>query len=288
MSSSIAAQGQVVIAACVLYAVLAMASLGVSIGTRANPGSQLRLQVNAWWLIFPVVSVCLVFYPAGPLALIVLIGALAIRELAPLHARPRRFVPACGAVLAATMAIALARPALLPALFLAALCALAACLHRQTREGLLLAAFTLMLAGVSFLAPLMQADQPLRWMFYLFVLTALNDVGQFIAGKTLGRQRIAPHISPNKTWQGLAGGVAVSIAVSTALGGYLGLAGLPVLAGIGAVLALGGFAGDLAYSAVKRRLGLKDFSQLIPGHGGILDRVDSLVATCPLLYFLIR
>ena len=249
MFSSFAAHGHVVSAACVLYAVLALASLGVAVGTRARPVSQLRLQVNSWWLIFPVVSVCLAFYPAGPMALVVLIGALALRELVALRGT-------------------------------------------ASRNAWLTATFIATMTGLGFLLALMQLplapSHYLRWMFYLFVLTALNDVGQFIAGTTLGRQRIAPAISPNKTWQGLAGGVVLSIAVSLALGAWLDLAKLPKLAFLGAVLALGGFAGDLAYSAVKRRLGIKDFSQLIPGHGGILDRVDSLVVTCPLLYLWIR
>lgn len=130
--------------------------------------------------------------------------------------------------------------------------------------------------------------QRFGWLFYLYVLTTLNDVAQFISGTMFGRHHIAPGISPNKTWQGLAGGMAVTLLLSLSLGAYLGLAPAPWLATLALLLSLGGFAGDLLFSAAKRKLGIKDFSTLIPGHGGILDRVDSLVVTAPLLYLLLR
>jgi phosphatidate cytidylyltransferase len=122
------------------------------------------------------------------------------------------------------------------------------------------------------------------WCFYLFVLTALNDIAQFVSGKSLGRHKIAARLSPNKTWQGLLGGMLVSALVSVALGRYLQLASTGQLVSLALLLSMGGFVGDLSFSAAKRYIGIKDFSQLIPGHGGILDRVDSLVLTAPLLY----
>ena len=127
----------------------------------------------------------------------------------------------------------------------------------------------------------------LAWLFYLFIVTALNDIGQFVSGKLFGNRKIAPSISPNKTWQGLAGGVVVSQLVTLALTSYLQLGSLGTMAGVALLLSLGGFFGDLMFSAAKRYLGIKDFSQLIPGHGGILDRIDSLVVTAPLLYILL-
>ncbi|MFP5394386.1 MAG: phosphatidate cytidylyltransferase [Gammaproteobacteria bacterium] len=237
---------QIVAAASLLYVLLGLATLGVNIGTRARPASQLRLQVYAWWLIFPVVSVSLYLYPLGPSLLVLLIGALAARELLRLWQGLGR-----------------------------------------THTHLLLATFVFALAGVSFILALARGSAGPSWLFYLFVLTALNDIGQFVTGTLFGRQKVAPTISPNKTWQGLAGGVAISVLLSLALGSFLALAPARWLAGAGAALALAGFAGDIAFSFVKRRLAIKDFSTLIPGHGGILDRVDSLVLTAPLLYFAI-
>ncbi len=122
------------------------------------------------------------------------------------------------------------------------------------------------------------------WLFYLFALTAINDICQFVLGKLFGRHKIAPRSSPNKTWEGLLGGILGSSAFSVVLGLHLQLGSAAHLACLGFALAIIGFLGDLAFSNTKRRLGIKDFSQLIPGHGGILDRVDSLVLTAPALY----
>ena len=294
MLTFLSAHGQIVLAACLLYGLLAAASLGVSVGTRSRPASQLRLQVNAWWLIFPVVSASLMFYPVGPAILVLGIGVLAARELAP-HARRARLLFAVFiAQLAAFAALAWIWPPLGMAIaaMIGAITSAWYCLA-GTRAGLLLAAFSMTMAGLGFIVAL--TDLPLApgillaWLFYLFVLTALNDIGQFVFGTLFGKQKIVRHISPNKTWQGLGGGILVSVLVSLTLGEYLRLAASQRwLIAVGVLLSLGGFAGDVGFSALKRRLGIKDFSQLIPGHGGILDRVDSLVLTAPLLYVALR
>lgn len=132
-----------------------------------------------------------------------------------------------------------------------------------------------------------EPERNLRWLFYLFVLTALNDIGQFVTGKLFGKHKIAPTLSPNKTWQGLAGGIAVSQVTSFLIGTYLSLAAAHTLVTYALLLSIAGFVGDLMFSAAKRSLAIKDFSALIPGHGGILDRADSLVLTAPLLYCLL-
>lgn len=244
---------QVAIAMAILYAVLAAASLSVRLAARGAAPGMLSHQVNAWWRIFPVVSLALLAYPLGLSALAGLVCVLALRELAALRA--------------------LRRGCRLAPLVLA---------------GLLLATVAAMLVLAAFPALPLGAHASLAWVFYLFVLTALNDIGQFVSGTLFGRHRIAPTISPNKTWQGLAGGIAISQCVSLALGGYLALATAGTLMLYALLLSLAGFMGDLAFSAAKRRLAIKDFSSLIPGHGGILDRVDSLVFTAPLLYCLLR
>lgn len=291
MHSSLAVGSPTVSAMVVLYLMLAMASLGAAFKTRAVAHSQLRLQINAWWLIFPLVSLGLLFYPAGPALLALLICSLAVRELTR-HCRSSRglFFFRCTATLALAAVLSWQQPhlaiLLLPWM---ALAQFAYFLWRRQTDQLLLLLFFSTCCGLSFIVQLMQLplteETSIAWLFYLFAMTALNDIGQFIAGKTLGRHTIAARISPNKTWQGLFGGMLVSVLASATLGSYLHLASLPQLLLFGLLMSLGGFAGDMLFSAAKRFLGIKDFSSLIPGHGGILDRVDSLVVTAPLLYF---
>lgn len=121
-------------------------------------------------------------------------------------------------------------------------------------------------------------------VLFLVIVTQLNDVAQFIWGKSMGRTKILPTVSPGKTWGGFLGGVGTTTVISLALAPWLTplSPGLSVVAGIG--IATFGFMGDVCVSAVKRDLGLKDTSQLLPGHGGILDRVDSLTYTAPLFF----
>ncbi|WP_394782192.1 phosphatidate cytidylyltransferase [Undibacterium sp.] len=283
------------IAMAALYLMLGICSIAVGIATRASPGSQLRSQVYAWWLIFPFVSLCIFLYPFGPLLLMLLISGLAVHELVTHDSghgdRHALFRLTCLLMLALVLGLTYRQPgsaSLLAGLVLAQL--LVFVFRRDSRQ-LLLLLFFVCCCGLSFLIQFTQLPFPaqtnLAWLFYLFALTALNDIAQFVSGKCFGRQKIARRISPNKTWQGLAGGIAVCVLVSALLGSYLQLASLPYLISIAVLLSLGGFAGDLLFSAGKRYLQIKDYSQLIPGHGGILDRVDSLVVTAPLLYQLI-
>nr|WP_315401564.1 phosphatidate cytidylyltransferase [uncultured Duganella sp.] len=281
---------EIIVSLGMLYLLLGMASLGVGWTLRARPYSQLRLQVNSWWLIFPVLTASLLLHPAGTVLLVLVIGMLALRELAPFGGR--RFAWLAALVLSAVIIATRLRPGALDAVAPPML-ALLLLTYRRRRAAPVLAwlLWLTLCYSCSFLMrydtlPL-EAGQRLSWLFYLYALTALNDVAQFIGGSVFGRHRIAPGISPNKTWQGLAGGVAVTLGLSLALGRYLHLADARHLALYALLLSVGGFCGDLMFSAAKRAYGVKDFSQLIPGHGGILDRVDSLVVTAPLLYFLI-
>ncbi len=125
-------------------------------------------------------------------------------------------------------------------------------------------------------------------VLFLVILTQLNDVFQFCWGKTLGRRKILPTISPGKTWEGFLGGVATTTALSMVLAPWLTPMNtlLAFFAGLG--IGCFGFMGDVCVSAVKRDLGLKDTSQLLPGHGGILDRVDSLTYTAPLFFHFVH
>ena len=124
-------------------------------------------------------------------------------------------------------------------------------------------------------------------LLFLLVVTEASDVLQYVWGKLLGRRRIAPTISPNKTWGGFAGGIASATVIGAALWWLTPFA--PWLAAIMAlVIALMGVAGGLTMSAIKRDRGVKDFGNLIPGHGGVLDRIDSLCFAAPVFFQLTR
>jgi phosphatidate cytidylyltransferase len=271
--------------------VLAFASITVSIKTYLRPDNALRLQINAWWRIFPLISLGLYWHSAGIFILTLLICSLAARELAQYFIGVRwHFWIMCLIIFVTVFALQhYAIPPfvfLLPGLLIAQL--LLFCI-RPVCNHLLLSLFFVLSYSLSFInefsSLLFTSELIVAWSFYLFAITALNDVAQFVSGTRFGKQKIAVSISPNKTWQGLAGGVIISVLVSVVLGNYLRLTDISSLILLGIMLSIGGFFGDLLFSVAKRFLGIKDFSNLIPGHGGILDRADSLVATAPLLYF---
>ncbi len=121
-------------------------------------------------------------------------------------------------------------------------------------------------------------------LLFLVFLTQFNDIMQYVWGKLLGSIKVIPKVSPNKTLGGLLGGIVTTTMLSWLLAPYLTpLVGWEPLAA-GVLIGLAGFVGDVSISAVKRDLGIKDTGNLIPGHGGILDRVDSLTYTAPLFF----
>ena len=122
------------------------------------------------------------------------------------------------------------------------------------------------------------ADYGVVAVLFVLLLVWMADIGAYAAGRTFGGPKLAPRISPNKTWSGALGGLLGSALVALAVGAYLdGIAVLPIVI-VAIILAIASQIGDLYESSVKRRFGIKDSSNLIPGHGGILDRVDGLIA----------
>lgn len=129
--------------------------------------------------------------------------------------------------------------------------------------------------------------QNAKLMFYLVLVVQLSDVLQFVWGKSIGRRRVAPSISPNKTWEGLIGGIGTTTLVGAAL--WWATPFSPVVAGaMTFILTAMGFAGGLIMSAIKRDRGIKDYGSMISGHGGILDRIDSLCFAAPVFFHLTR
>jgi phosphatidate cytidylyltransferase len=132
------------------------------------------------------------------------------------------------------------------------------------------------------------ADLGRSWLLFAVLVTFALDTGAYLVGRTVGRRPMAPSISPNKTWEGSAGGFASAVAAALALGLVLDLE-VPgwQLAVIGGVVGVVGQWGDLIESKLKRIADLKDAGSIIPGHGGLLDRLDSILLTLPAVYYLI-
>lgn len=119
-------------------------------------------------------------------------------------------------------------------------------------------------------------------VFWLLVVVWATDIGAYACGRSIGGPRLAPALSPNKTWAGLAGGIVFAAATGTLVAAALGAAAAWTVALAGACIAVAAQAGDLLESWCKRRFGVKDAGGLIPGHGGLLDRVDGLMAASAL------
>ncbi len=123
-------------------------------------------------------------------------------------------------------------------------------------------------------------------LLFVVFITEMNDVFQFIWGKFLGRYKIVPKVSPNKTWEGLIGGVITTVVVGYFLRFLTPFSEIEILITCGCI-AIIGFIGDVVVSAIKRDIGLKDTGSAIPGHGGILDRIDSLAVTGPVFFHVV-
>ena len=123
-------------------------------------------------------------------------------------------------------------------------------------------------------------------LLFLVFLTEINDVMQFVWGKLFGKHKIIPKISPNKTWEGFIGGVISTTAIGYGLG-FLTPLSTEYLLLVSFLVAIAGFVGDVVMSSVKRDVGVKDTGTAIPGHGGVLDRIDSLAYTAPVFFHLV-
>jgi phosphatidate cytidylyltransferase len=152
------------------------------------------------------------------------------------------------------------------------------------------------LLGILYLALFLYPAIPLRfdfgntiglqWAFVLLIVIWTNDTAALVVGKTLGKRLLAPALSPKKTWEGAIAGLLAGIGVAVAIQPLL-LRDLPIRSTIIAAALVGIFGqlGDLSESMLKRAAAIKDSSHIIPGHGGVLDRMDSLLFAIPVLYF---
>jgi phosphatidate cytidylyltransferase len=133
-----------------------------------------------------------------------------------------------------------------------------------------------------------RVDAGVKGIFTFIAVTAASDIGGYIAGVLFGRHQMAPVISPKKTWEGFAGSVVFCVAVGVAM--VVGVLDADWWIGVclGLIAVVMATLGDLCESVIKRDLGIKDMSQVIPGHGGLMDRLDSLLATIAPIWLLLH
>ncbi|HVF17018.1 MAG TPA: phosphatidate cytidylyltransferase [Steroidobacteraceae bacterium] len=142
------------------------------------------------------------------------------------------------------------------------------------------------LAGILVLVPAWLALIRLHqlapyWLLFLLLLVVATDVGAYFAGRKFGRHKLAPKVSPGKTWEGVLGGLAAA-AVTAAIGTAWFKVDIAAFIAVCAVVVAASVVGDLTESLFKRHAGLKDSGTILPGHGGVLDRVDSVTAAAPI------
>ena len=130
-------------------------------------------------------------------------------------------------------------------------------------------------------------SQGLQFIIWFFAVIWATDIGAYFSGKTIGGPKLAPSISPNKTWAGFFGGLILAIIVSLVLNKFASPSFVVIdLIAACILLSIIGQLGDLFESWVKRRLGVKDSGSLIPGHGGVLDRIDAILLSTPVAAFI--
>lgn len=292
-----------------IFVLLVTASITTYWMSKSRPQknyTELRQRVRTWWIIVAVF--CLLVVPSPALALVVmgLVSFLAFKEfLSLITTRRADYRVLFWAYLAIPVQYYWVHMAwygmfiiFIPVymfLFLPMRMVLAGDTQGFLRSagiinwGLMTTVFSL-----SHMAYLLVLPQPAgvgysgaTLLLFLVVLTQLNDVAQYIWGKSLGKRKIVPRVSPNKTWAGFLGGVATTTLLAWLIAPWLTpLNTAESLLG-GLLIGVSGFVGDVVVSALKRDIGVKDSGTLLPGHGGILDRLDSLTYTAPLFFHFI-
>ncbi len=266
----------------------------------------LNARIRAWWLMVAVLGVSFMLGTTFNLVLFAIISFLALREFITLTPTRR------GDHLALCLCFYVAIPLqywligiewyglfsiLIPVYGFVLLPAVAALagdpddfLERATKVqwGLMLTVYC-----ISHAPALLVLDIPgfdlggLALLVYLLLVVQISDVLQYVFGKLFGRHKLAPRVSPSKTVEGLLGGGLAATAVGASLWWITPFTPLQS-AGMAALIVLCGFLGGLALSAVKRSLGAKDWGNLIEGHGGMLDRMDSVCFAAPVFFHVVR
>ncbi|MCI4669806.1 MAG: phosphatidate cytidylyltransferase [Bacteroidia bacterium] len=292
----------------VVLLILILASLIGNIWSSVKPGAlvdEILLRVKSWWFMTAIFLLALLIHPALTFISIGTLSFLAFRELFSIgtfqsYGRSAIF----WAYLSIPIQYFFAYMGWLHAfltfipVFLFVWMAFWIIIQDQTEKvvvtlAVLPAMVILTVYGLSHMAFLLSLPQIEGFsasgkglLFFLVFLTEINDVMQFIWGKVFGKTKILPQISPGKTVEGLLGGMISSIIIGISIRFLTPLSLWQVML-VSMVLSFTGFIGDVVMSAIKRNIGIKDTGKSIPGHGGILDRIDSLTLTSSVFFHLL-
>lgn len=302
--------GSVQVAFMAIGAMLSLASV-ISMGlVRAKPEhdySELRLRIKTWWLIAGVFAVAVLFNRTVSVIVFGFISFLAFKEylsLIPTRRADHRVL------LWAYLSIPFqyywvwvgwyGMFIIFIPVYMLLFLPMRMIMIGETRGflraigtlhwGLMITVFSL--SHMAFMLVLPAARNPaggsMGLLIYLVFLTEINDVAQYLWGKSFGRRKVSPKVSPNKTVAGFLGGVATTIVLAAVLAPYLTPLSMQASLAAGALIGVAGFVGDVTVSALKRDIGVKDSGSILPGHGGILDRLDSLTYTAPLFFHFVH
>lgn len=294
-----------------LYAMLFISALLVAassiniIQRLSNPEkdyTELRQRINSWWVMIAVLFICISVSTTTAIILFGFISFLALKEffsIVPTRQADRRVI------FLAYLSIPLQYYfvsigwygvfIIFIPIYIFLLLPMRMVLIGETKgfihsAGIMHWAVMLTVFCISHIAYLLELPElnpeagVMGLVIFLIFMTQFNDVSQYVWGKMLGKHKIIPKVSPNKTWEGFIGGIVTITIVS----GFIGplLTPMPIYYSLiaGVIISVSGFIGDVVISSIKRDLEIKDSGTLIPGHGGILDRIDSLIFTSPLFF----
>jgi len=278
---------------------------GLSLARPGKDYRELHTRIASWWVMIVLLSAALLAGWQATTALFALISFVALREflsIAPTRREDRLIILAAYGAIPVSYAcvwmdeypiflvIVPVYAFLLTPFLMAALGQTKGYLSRVAmfHWGLMTCVYNIGYVAMLMRVPDSEAPAGAAGLvLLLLVATEFNDVAQYVWGKTLGRRKIVPTVSPNKTWEGFIGGWVSTAALIWVIGPWLSPLSGVGLAVVAISLPLAGFAGDVTMSAIKRDIGVKDTSGLIPGHGGLLDRLDSLTFTAPLYFHLL-
>jgi len=288
---------------------LVVASLAGWLLQRRSPGSatiaNLNARVRAWWVMVAVLAACFLLGRVATIILFAIASLFALREfvtLTPTRTGDHLPLVVCFYVLLPVQYLLIGDDwynlfaIFLPVygfLLLPVLTAVSGdteqFLERVTKLqwGLMITVYCVSYVPALLLLKLPSYRDTLLLVIYLLLVVQISDVLQYVFGKLFGKHKIAPRVSPSKTVEGFVGGGASAVGVGAALW-WITPFNPAQAAGMSAVIVLAGFLGGLALSAVKRSLGAKDWGSMIEGHGGMLDRLDSVSFAAPVFFHLTR